>query len=300
MSWSFRITQNTSQYQLAWTANTTNGSYSLAGSWTTNYTPIFSNIVGCRVAHFRRLQDPGSTGHTRRNISCLGFTWYQAYQEWRSGYDVEDPDLIIVNPNGTDKIALILTDGHNTVNVTSTVFENNNCQYLNSDSAFNSLMSLINTTISSESSASSYSSYRNRSNYPVTQAASVINAAKNSRTYMLPYNNLMALTLSVNSTPQDTATSIKNNATSYWNTINASVNSGWEHYITANNKYNEIIAGYNAIVSRDTRLLDHADKSELNSARSSLLFNYNKIYNDGFADYNSVKTILDKNKIITN
>ena len=52
------------------------------------------------------------------------------------------------------------------------------------------------------------------------------------------------------------------------------------------------IAGYNAIVSRDTRLLDHADKSELNASITKVRVDYTTPHTRGTADYTSIKSTL--------
>ena len=150
-----------------------------------------------------------------------------------------------------------------------------------------------NTISQAGSGWTNYSAAQSKYNEIVT-AVSNIEARDNA------YNSLTGLTTPTNTTVQATAKTAKDNADTYWSTIQAKTNSGWSNWSAAETKHTEVVEGYNNTVTRDTRLNKKADKSELNSARSSLLFNYNKTYNDGFADYNSDKLYLDKNKSIIN
>lgn len=111
------------------------------------------------------------------------------------------------------------------------------------------------------------------------------------------YQRLMALTIPT--TQQEAVTTIAT-AEGYWNNLNGVLGTNTDEYARARAKYNEIINAYNDITSRDTRLLDYADKSEINSARNALVFNYSESYTNGLSDYIAIKRILAENKKTAN
>ena len=106
------------------------------------------------------------------------------------------------------------------------------------------------------------------------------------------YNNLITISTPTNSTVQATAKTAKDNATTHWNTIKAKTTSEWSNYNTAKAKYDAIVAGHAATVTRDTRLTKKADKSELNTSNSKLTFNQTVVHSKGISDYNSINSTL--------
>ena len=109
------------------------------------------------------------------------------------------------------------------------------------------------------------------------------------------FASLSSLTVPSATTPIATARDVKSNAYRYWNII-SSAGTSYPNYTKASNKYNDIISALATIEARDARLLNYADKSEVNDARNTLSFNYSNQYNTGVSDYNNIKRILSKHK----
>ena len=106
------------------------------------------------------------------------------------------------------------------------------------------------------------------------------------------YSNLINITTPTNTTVQATAKEAKDNASSYWSTLNSRDISEWSNYNTAKAKYDAIVAGHAATVTRDTRLTKKADKTELNTSNSKLTFNQTVVHSKGISDYNSINSTL--------
>ena len=106
------------------------------------------------------------------------------------------------------------------------------------------------------------------------------------------YSNLINITTPTNTTVQITAKTAKDNASSYWSTLNSRDISEWSNYNTAKAKYNAIVAGHAATVTRDTRLTKKADKTELNTSNSKLTFNQAAVHAKGRSDYTSINSTL--------
>lgn len=109
------------------------------------------------------------------------------------------------------------------------------------------------------------------------------------------FRSLSNLTVPSANTPIATARDVKSNADRYWSII-SSVGTSYPSYNEASNKYNDIVSALATIEARDARLLNYADKSEINDARNTLSFNYSNQYNTGVSDYNNIKRIISKNK----
>ena len=104
--------------------------------------------------------------------------------------------------------------------------------------------------------------------------------------------SLTGLTTPTNTAVQATAKTAKDNATTNWNTLKRIVSSSWSNYNTAKAKYDAIVAGHAATVTRDTRLTKKADKTELNTSNSKLTFNQTVVHSKGISDYNSINSTL--------
>lgn len=109
------------------------------------------------------------------------------------------------------------------------------------------------------------------------------------------FASLSSLTVPSATTPTTTARDVKSNADRYWNII-SSAGSSYPSYNEARNKYNDIVSALGTIEARDARLLNYADKSEVNDARNRLSLNYTNQYNIGVSDYNNIKRIISKYK----
>ena len=106
------------------------------------------------------------------------------------------------------------------------------------------------------------------------------------------YSNLINITTPTNTTVQTTAKTAKDNASSYWSTLNSIDISEWSNYNTAKAKYDAIVAGHASTVTRDIRLTKKADKSELNTTNSKLTFNQAAVHAKGRSDYTSINSTL--------
>lgn len=106
------------------------------------------------------------------------------------------------------------------------------------------------------------------------------------------YNALNSLKLPSHMDNTSTASTIKSNADTLWNWINQAYGSSWSSYSQAEAKYNAIVAGHAATVTRDLRLTKKADKTELNTSNNKLAFNQIAVHNTGMSDYNSIKSTL--------
>ena len=176
------------------------------------------------------------------------------------------------------------------------------------DQAYNSLITITTPTNTSDSSttntakenASNYWSTLNSkdisewSNYNTAKSKydAIVAIHSNNTERDSAYNSLTGLVTPVTSTVQVTAKTTKDTATTHWNTIKAKTTSEWSNYNTAEAKYNDIVAGYNNTVTRDTRLTKKSDKTELNTSNNKLTFNQTVVYSKGVSDYNSIKSTL--------
>ena len=142
-----------------------------------------------------------------------------------------------------------------------------------------------NTISQAGSGWTNYSAAQSKYNEIVT-AVSNIEARDNA------YNSLTGLTTPTNTTVQATAKTAKDNADTYWSTIQAKTNSGWSNWSEAETKHTEVVEGYNNTVARDTRLNKKADKTELNASNSKVRPEYTTPYTKGTADYTSIKSTL--------
>lgn len=109
------------------------------------------------------------------------------------------------------------------------------------------------------------------------------------------FTSLSNLTVPSANTPIAIARDVKSNADRYWNII-SSAGSSYPNYTEARNKYNDIVSALVTIEARDARLLNYADKNEINDAMNTLSFNYTNQYNIGLSNYNNIKRIISKNK----
>ena len=142
-----------------------------------------------------------------------------------------------------------------------------------------------NTISQAGSGWTNYSAAKSKYNEIVT-AVSNIEARDNA------YNSLTGLTTPTNTTVQATAKTAKDNADTYWSTIQSKTNSGWSNWSAAETKHTEVVEGYNNTVTRDTRLNKKADKTELNASNSKVRPEYTTPYTKGTADYTSIKSTL--------
>ena len=106
------------------------------------------------------------------------------------------------------------------------------------------------------------------------------------------YNSLTGLTTPTNTTVQATAKTAKDNADTYWSTIQAKTNSGWSNWSAAETKHTEVVEGYNNTFTRDTRLNKKADKTELDASNTKVRVDYTTPHTKGTADYSSIKSTL--------
>ena len=152
-------------------------------------------------------------------------------------------------------------------------------------STFNSAQSYYNVAINADSSFTNYDNIISKYN-SIKSAYDNIVARDNA------YNSLTGLTTPTNTTVQATAKTAKDNATTNWNTLKRIVSSSWSNYNTAKAKYDAIVAGHAATVTRDTRLTKKADKTELNTAITKARVEYTTSYTKGTEDYSSIKSTL--------
>ena len=152
-------------------------------------------------------------------------------------------------------------------------------------STFNSAQSYYNVATNAGSSFTNYDNIISKYN-SIKSAYDNIVARDNA------YNSLTGLTTPTNTTVQATAKTAKDNATTNWNTLKRIVSSSWSNYNTAKAKYDAIVAGHAATVTRDTRLTKKADKTELNTADTKARVEYTTSYTKGTEDYSSIKSTL--------
>ena len=176
------------------------------------------------------------------------------------------------------------------------------------DQAYSNLISITTPTNTSDTSttntaknnASSYWSTLNSkdisewSNYNTAKSKydAIVAIHSNNTERDSAYNSLTGLSTPTTSTVQATARAAKDTATTQWNTIKAKTTSDWSNYNTAKAKYDAIVAGHAATVTRDTRLTKKADKTELNTSNSKLTFNQAAVHAKGISDYNSINSTL--------
>ena len=176
------------------------------------------------------------------------------------------------------------------------------------DQAYTNLINITTPTNTSDTSttntakenASSYWSTLNSkdisewSNYNTAKAKydAIVAIHTNNTERDSAYNSLTSLANPSTNTVQASAKATKDNATTHWNTIKAKTTSEWSNYNTAKAKYDAIVAGHAATVTRDTRLTKKADKTELNTSNSKLTFNQAAVHAKGRSDYTSINSTL--------
>ena len=131
-------------------------------------------------------------------------------------------------------------------------------------------------------------------NYSAAQSKynEIVTAVSNIEVRDNAYNSLTGLTTPTNTTVQATAKTAKDNADTYWSTIQSKTNSGWSNWSAAETKHTEVVEGYNNTVTRDTRLNKKADKTELNASNTKVRVDYTTPHTRGTADYSSIKSTL--------